>query len=136
MKRLLVVMVGALCMSALTGCGGGDSPETAVREWLQAAYNMDGNKLMERTCATQQANVQQAGLWLSAFGILGQQAIGEKSKGDVSSLQFETISSGSNRAQVRVRGEVRIAILAVAQVQKIDQTIPAILEDGKWKVCE
>jgi hypothetical protein len=84
MKRASLGILCLLLAGVLAACGAGDSPEKAAREWLQAMTNLDGNKIVERTCAEQQANVQEAGLWLSVFGLLGQSQLGEQAKADFS----------------------------------------------------
>ena len=53
MKLLCAVAIIVVAVSMLTACGAGDSPEKAAREWLDALVNMDGNTLMDRTCAEQ-----------------------------------------------------------------------------------
>lgn len=134
MKRASLLLTFAL-VSALTACGLGDSPEKAAQEWVQAFANLDGNKIAERTCAAQQANVQQAGLWNSVFNLFGQQTVGQQAKTDVSGLKFTTVSSGGNTANVRVIGQVRVAILALSQTQDVDEIWRMVQEDGKWKWC-
>jgi len=80
MKRSALVMLTLTLVSALTACGPGDSPEKAAEEWAQAFANLDGNKIAERTCAAQQVNVQQAGMWATVFNIFGQQTIGQQAR--------------------------------------------------------
>ncbi|MEA3459781.1 MAG: hypothetical protein U9R11_03755 [Chloroflexota bacterium] len=139
MKILRVIMVLVLvAVSLLTACGAGDSPERAAREWLEALISMDGNKLIERTCAEQHANVQKAGLWASAFDVLGQvftKFTDQQIKVDISDLRFETVSKSGNTAQVRVTGEIRIAVLAAAMAPQVDATWLMVQEDSKWKWC-
>jgi len=122
-------------ISVLAACGLGDSPEKGAQEWLQAFANLDGNKLAERTCAAQQANVQQAGLWASVFNIFGQQTIGQQGKTDVSDLKFTTVNRSGNTARVRVTGQIRVSVLALSQTEEVDETWRMVLEDGKWKWC-
>jgi len=136
MKRSALVMLTLMLVSALTVCGAiGDSPEKAAEEWAQAFANLDGNKVAERTCAAQQANVQQAGLWTSVFNLFGQQMIGQEAKTDVSGLRFTTVSSSGNTADVRVTGQIRVAVMALSQTQDVDETWRMVREDGKWKWC-
>jgi photosystem II stability/assembly factor-like uncharacterized protein len=96
---------------------------------------MDGNKLMERTCAEQQESVQETGLWLSAFGVLGQSFIGQQTQTDISDLRFNVVNETGNTARVRVTGQIRTAVLAVAQTQEVDEEWLVVQEDGKWKWC-
>jgi hypothetical protein len=113
----------------------GDSPEKAAQEWVQAFANLDGNKIAERTCAAQQANVQQAGLLNSVVGLFGQQTIGQQANTDVSGLKFTTVSRSSNIAAVRVTGQIRVAVLGLSQTQDINETWSIARENGKWKWC-
>jgi len=124
-----------LCLLVLFVACSGDSPEAAAKEWMQAFANLDGNKIAERTCTAQQANVQQAGMWASVFGMFGQQTIGQQSKTDISDLKFTTISSSGDTAQVRVTGQVRFAVLALSQTQDVNETWRMVREDGKWRWC-
>jgi hypothetical protein len=93
MKRAILAVLILTLASTLAACGLGDSPEGAAKEWTQAMANLDGNKISERTCAAQQANVQQAGLWASVFNIFGQQTIGQQAKTDISDLKFTVVSN-------------------------------------------
>jgi hypothetical protein len=137
MKRFFAIAAFAVVIaSLLVACGGGDSPETAVREWMQALLDMDGNKLIERTCEASQSDVQQAGALVSVLGIAGNEVGGQSAKADLSSLSFQATNKGSDTAQVHVQGKLRVAFMGLAQEQKYDQTIPVVLEDGKWKVCD
>ena len=134
MNRISLIIL-FLGLSVLTACGVGDSPEGAAKEWMTAFASLDGNKIAERTCAAQQANVQQAGMWTSVFNLFGQQTIGQQSKTDISGLKFSTINSSGNTAKVRVMGQIRVAVLALSQTQNIDETWKMVQEDGKWKWC-
>jgi len=135
MKRATFVLLTFALVSALTACGLGDSPEKAAQEWIQAFANLDGNKIADRTCAAQQTNVQQAGLWSSVFNLFGQRTIGQQAKTDVSGLKFTTVSSSGNTANVRVTGQIRVAVLALSQTQVVDETWRMVQEGGKWKWC-
>jgi len=136
MKRASVFLTFLLFVSLLAACGPGDSPEQAAKEWIEAFVNLDGNKLAERTCAAQQENVQSGAMWVSAFAALGQMFTGQRTKADISDLRFVTIGrSGSDIAQVRVTGVIRISVLAIAQTQQVDETWQMIREAGRWKWC-
>lgn len=135
MKRTTFMLLALAFASALTACGLGDSPEKAAQEWIQAFANLDGNKIAERTCVAQQANVQQAGMWTSVFNLFGQQTIGQQAKTDVSGLKFTKVNSSGNTANVRVTGQIRVAVMALSQTQDVDETWLMVQEDGKWKWC-
>lgn len=135
MKVLHAVAIIVIAISVLTACGMGDSPERAAEEWLESSLNMDGNTLMERTCAEQQESVQEAGLWLSVFGILGQLFTGQQTQTDISDLRFNVVNETGNTAHVRVTGQIRTAVLAFAQTQEVDEEWLMVQEDGKWKWC-
>jgi hypothetical protein len=137
MKQMKVAVLSLILLCVVSACGGGDSPEAAAKEWLQAMAAMDGNKIAERTCAAQQASVQQAGLWLSVFGLFGQMQLGDQAQAkiDISGLTFTTVRSSGDTAAVQVSGRVRVAILAVSQAQDVNETWRMEREDGKWKWC-
>lgn len=131
-QRLALVLV---LFIALVSCGIGDSPEKAAQEWIEALVSMDGNTLMARTCAAQQGYVQEAGLWYSLIGMFGQSFTGQQAEVDLSDLNFKTVKRSGDTAQVRVTGEMRVAILAVAQSQYVDEVWTMVREEGKWKWC-
>lgn len=135
MKRLSLALLVIILASMLAGCGPADSPEKAAKEWLEAWANLDGNKLAERTCDAQQETVQSGAIWLSAFAALGQMFTGQRTQADISDLRFVTISRSDDTAQVRVTGEIRTAVLAIAQKQQVDETWQMVREGGKWKWC-
>lgn len=136
MNRTVVILVLTVTMAAVAvGCDLFDSPEGAARAWLTAVMNRDGNRMAELTCAEEQEAMQQAGLWISAFDILGQAVIGQRTQADVSGLRFTIISQSGDTACVRVTGEVRQAILAFSQTQTMDDRMGMIREDGRWKYC-
>lgn len=134
MKCLRIFLLIVVLVS-LSACSLADSPEKAAREWIDALLNMDGNKLAARTCAAQQENLQNATLWLSAFAVLGEMLTGQQTEADVSDLQFTTISKSGDTAQVRITGEIRTAVLAMAQTQQVDETWQMVREEGRWKWC-
>ncbi len=120
----------------LTGCA--DSPEGAAKEWLDAMINLDGNKILDRTCLAQRPAVQEEGLWNSAFSLVPQYfGLDVKSQVDVSGLIFSRISLSADEtvANVRVYGEIRTAVLAFAQSEPVDETWQMTKEDGAWRWC-
>ncbi|HZQ06565.1 MAG TPA: hypothetical protein VFD70_08290 [Anaerolineae bacterium] len=125
----------AVSLVLLGACSFMDTPEGAAREWMQAAVNLDGMKLAERTCAMQQQNVQQGGLMISAISLLGQGLIGQQAKIDISDLKFTTVNKTETTASVRVTGTIRTAILAFSQSQDVDELMQMSYENGKWRYC-
>jgi len=120
----------------LTGCA--DSPERAAKEWLDALANLDGNKLLDRTCLAQRPAVQEEGLWSSVFALLPHAfGLNIQSKTDISGLSFSrtSINADETAANVRVYGEIRVAVLAFAQSEQADETWQMIKEDGAWRWC-
>jgi len=135
MKHTDVLLTIVIIAALITSCGPRDTPEIAAKEWTGALFDLDGNKLAERTCTAQQANVQNAAIWASAFAVLGQQYTGQQTYSDISDLHFETTSKSGNSAQVRVFGEIRTGVLAIAQSVQVDTSYSMIEESGKWKWC-
>jgi len=79
-----------------------------------------------------------AGLWNSAFALLPQLfGLDIKSQGDVSGIKFSRISINTDEtvANVRVHGEMRVAVLAFAQAYPVDETWLMVKEDGGWRWC-
>jgi hypothetical protein len=136
MKYKVIVILILLPSIVLAACA--DSPERAAREWFDAMLNLDGNTILERTCLTQRAYIQEIGLWNSAIALLPQMfGLNMESQGDVSGLEFSTIDINSNEtvASVRVSGEIRMAVLALAQSYPVDETWLMVKEDGGWRWC-
>ena len=135
MKQKTIIIVVLLSL-LLTGCA--DSPERAAKEWFDAMLNLDGNKILDRTCLEQRVVVQEAGLWNSAFALLPQLfGLDIKSQGDVSGLKFSqtSINTEGTVATVRVYGEIRVAVLAFAQAYPVDEIWLMVKEDGEWRWC-
>jgi hypothetical protein len=136
MKHKAVLVLFVFFSFLLTACL--DSPEKGAKEWFDAMLNLDGNKLLDRTCLQYRANIQEWGLWNSAFAMLPQLfGVDLRSEGDVSGLEFETIGSSQTEtnAYVWVHGEIRVAVLAFAQAYPVDETWQMVKEDGVWRWC-
>jgi len=133
-KSIIILLVAYSFF--LTGCF--DSPEKGAKEWFNAMLNYDGNKILDRTCLAQRTAVQEAGLWNSAFALLPQLfGLDLRSQGDVSGIKFSrtSINADETIANVRVHGEIRIAVLAIAQAIPFDETWLMIKEDDVWRWC-
>ena len=135
MKRFSIALWTLMIASLLVGCGSSGTPEEAAREWLQAQLDLDGNALAATTCAAQQSSVQTAAVWTSALSILGKEFIGEQMKGDGSDLHFEAFGEAGQSAQVRVTGDLRVAVLLVSQTLQVDERWLMVRERGEWKWC-
>ncbi len=135
MKRTRAIILFSLVMLLLVGCVP-DSPEGAAKEWFKAEINLDGNKILDRTCESQKENVQTAGLYSSAIALLPQMfGFDIKTSGDVSDIKFSTESLDGDSATVRVYGKMRMAVLAFAQEYPVDETWIMVKEDDIWKWC-
>jgi hypothetical protein len=112
MKHKTIIVLLIACSFLLAGCS--DGPERAAKQWFDAMLNMDGNKILDRTCGL---NIE--------------------SQGDVSGLKFSTTSLDTEKtvAHVHVSGEIRVAVLALAQAYPIDETWLMVKEDGVWRWC-
>lgn len=108
-----------------------DSPETAAMEWVEAVLNLSGTTLAARTCAARQQDLQSGATLVSGLSAL----VGQTVEGDISDLRFEILTSSDNVAQVRVSGEVRVAVLGIADTTRVDETWEMVREGGKWKWC-
>ena len=135
MKLTPFVLLNFVFAAALTDCGLWDAPDQTAQEWIQAFADHKGNKIADRTCLAQQANIQEAGPWSAAFNLFGRPAIDRQPQTDVSGLTFTTISGRGTTAIVRVTGRVSVAFLDLSQTQNIDETWRMVQESGKWKWC-
>lgn len=136
MKHKTITMLLITCTFLLTACF--DSPEKGAKEWFDAMLNLDGNKILDRTCIQYRPQIQEWGLWNSVFVMIPQLwGLDIKTQGDVSSLKFDTINTNQDEttATVRVHGEIRVALLAFAQAVPVDETWQMIKEDGVWRWC-
>lgn len=130
----------------LTGCGGGAAepppsptpgPEDGAREWIDALTNQDGNKMLKHTCLAQRESLEQTTMWTSAFSVLttflSRSAI--EVKGDISDLKFETLSQSDDKAEVRVFGELRVAVSSSANAYQVDEKWEMVKENDTWRWC-
>jgi hypothetical protein len=76
-------------------------------------------------------------MWFTAFSVLAQLFTNPsvQIKGDVSDLKFETLSQSADQAEVRVHGELRVAVLGSAQAQQVDERWPMVWENETWRWC-
>lgn len=132
-KRILLIYISSFLL--LSACA--DSPSRAAKDWFDAMLNLDGNRILERTCLEYRPAIQEWGLWNSAISLLPQVFFGidMKSNGDVSDLEFTTINMQDNNASVYVSGEIRVAVLAFAQSYSVDETWIMVREENKWRWC-
>lgn len=140
MRNSKIIFVLILTSVLLSACAAG--PDKAAKEWFNATMNYDGAKIMEYTCKAERENMQIAGLWSSAFSLLPQllpQLLGINldisSDIDTKDLRFTTISNDDQTAYVHVTGEIRVAVLAFADIVEIDEVWRMKFEDNKWKWC-
>lgn len=127
MKRALSALA-ILLIVLIAACGNeGSPPDQAAKQWFEALANGDANGLQDLTCAAQQD---------SATGLTGLLAgLGEEIELDVSGLSFKTIEQGKDTASVQVTGKIQMFLLGQKQEEEIDEAVPVVKEDGKWRVC-
>ena len=138
MNRVSWLLLVSTIVGLLMGCGASeDAPAQGAREWIDGITNLDGNKTLKYTCLAQRENLQQATMWTSAFSVLGQLFTNQsvQIKGDISDLKFETISQSGDQAEVRVYGELRVAVLGSAEAHQVDEKWQMIRENGTWRWC-
>ncbi len=137
MKRAMWAFSVLIIACLLISCVPRDTPEQGAREWIDAIVNQDGNRVLKHTCLAQRENVQEASMWFSAFAVLGQLFTNRsvQIEGDVSDLKFETTSRDGDRAEVRVYGELRVAVLGAAQAQQVDERWQMVRENDTWRWC-
>lgn len=131
------VPIVLLATVVLGACGAaGDGPDVAARQWFQAIVDQDGNAAARLTCDGQQDALMTGGIALMIVSMLGNEFIGASPDLDMSDLEFRTVREDGDTATVHVGGQLRAAILLISQPTDMDQDIPMIREDGRWKVCE
>jgi hypothetical protein len=132
---LLLVIVAQL----LSACSLGESPEGGAKAFMEAVGQMDGSKMLERTCQAQQKNASNSGTMaqamISALMMFGGGLGGAQLKIDVSGLQYTTVNQSGNNASVRISGVIRSNVGLAASEQPFNQTVPMLFEDSRWKVC-
>ena len=129
MKRALsVVTLVLVILMAACGGGGGGSPEQAAKQWFDALAKGDENTLKALTCAAQQEQVT------GATGLLA--TLGEGAGLDLSGLSYKTTEQNGDTASVQVTGKLKVTLLGQAVEEDIDEAMPMVKEDGKWKMCE
>jgi len=130
-RALLVVTVFLILIVLMAACGGGGdggSPDQVAKQWLEALAKGDKNALKDLTCIAQQESVA------GTTGFLA--GLGEEMGLDVSALSFTTTEQSEDKASLQVTGKIRMTLLGVEQEEEIDEAMPMVKEDGKWKVCD
>ena len=122
-------------MAGLVACGGDAGPTAAARAWLESVAAMDGNRTASLTCDAAQESLMMGTGFLAAAQVLSGQMLGTGADMDVSDVHFKEVSRSGDSATVHASGTMRVAILGVSQGQEMDEDIPMVREDGKWKVC-
>ena len=133
---VLILIIGGVLM----GCGTDrqePGPEDGAKEWIDAIVNQDGNRILKYTCKEHRDDVKEAGMWISAFAVLGQLLTNRsvQIEGDISDLKLETVSESDDQAEIRVYGELRVAVLANASAYDVDERWIMIKEDDTWRWC-
>ena len=126
MKRAWLVVIVFLVVFLAACGGGGGSPEQTARQWFDALGKGDENALKDLTCTAQHESL--AGV----AGLLGTMEGGGL---DVSGLSFKTTEQSGDTASVQVTGKLKVTLLGQAVEEAIDEAMPMVKEDGKWKMC-
>jgi hypothetical protein len=126
MKRAWSVVTVFLVVFMAACGGGGGSPDQAAKQWFDALGKGDENALKDLTCAAQHDSIG------GITGLLG----GLKGGIDFSSLSFKTTEQSDDTAGVQVTGKLKVTVLGQAVEEEIDEAMPLVKEDGKWKLCE
>jgi len=128
MKRASSVVAVFLVVLLVACGGGGGSPDQVAKQWFEALATGDENALKDLTCAAQQESIT---------GVTGLFAGSGEGLGlDISDLSFKTTEQSGDTASVQVTGKMKMTLLGAEQEQEIDEAIPMVKEDGKWKVCD
>jgi len=112
----------------MAACGGGGSPDQAAKQWFGALAKGDENALKDLTCAAQQEQIT------GATGLLA--TLGQGAGLDLSGLSYKTTAQDGDTASVQVTGKLKVTLLGQAVEEEIDEAMPMVKEDGKWKMCE
>lgn len=151
LHKLFVMILASIFVLVLSACdttANQPSPQPeptpevpqehiSAREWISAVTGLDGNNILKYTCLAQRDNIQQMSAWTSALPILGSMFTGGtlEVKSDASDLRFETLAKNDTSAQVRVYGELRMAVSAVADAQQLDEQWQMVYENDTWRWC-
>ncbi len=137
MKRIVSAFSALIVACLLISCAPRNKPAQGAQEWIDAIVNQDGNKILKHTCLAQRENLQQTSMWASAFPVLSQVLTNpsQEIEGDISDLEFETVSRKGNQAEVQVSGELRVSYSGMAEAYEIDERWPMVREDDTWRWC-
>lgn len=136
MKRLSVVMIMVIVLSALlTACGGsgGAGPAAAAKSFFDAFTELDFAKMKDLTCEAQKSTMDEAANAMSALG--DSAALKELLKIDTSGLKYEEKSVSGDKATVVVTGKIKVEAMGQSQDQDMNEDVPMVMEGGAWKVC-
>ena len=131
MKRVMFV----LALIALVACDGNrvDSPAAVVKARFEAFARLDLGRVRDLTCDREREALDQT---LNEFGGAADlESMADRIQIDVSGLTYTEKSAGSQDAIVHISGALKVSTLGNTQQQSIDTDVPAVMEDGAWKVC-
>ena len=124
MRRILIGIVGLVCLIGLAACGQQDSPVSAVQSYITGRVASDTSKLVSLSCKDQESQAMTdadsfRSMKASADSVSCQQ-VGEEAP--------FTIVACTGKINTEYAGETRAWNLA-------DRNFKTIKEDGQWKVC-
>jgi len=128
MKRALSVVTVFVVILMAACSGGGDSPDQAAKQWFEALAKGDVKALKDLTCAAQQEQIT------GATGLLA--TLGQGAGLDLSGMSYKTTAQDGDTASVQVTGKLKVTLVGEAVEEEIDEAMPMVKEDGKWKMCE
>lgn len=138
-KYPLLVMVLVMVAAVTAACGGGgdtpsgasNTPEQAVKSFLEAAFAGNTDALNANLCAAEQTNSEQAAQAFASMAASGATI-------NIESATYTTSNQTDTSATVTVGGSGTVTVQGQAAPFPLDGAFPPFTvanESGAWKVC-
>ena len=145
---ILVLIIGLVVQIIFSMADAKDSPNKAVVEFSKSYFMLDksmAKRICKKQLASDDTNMVDDYLY-SAAKIARERGFDINFlKNKLYDIETETISKNDTEANIRITGEIKVAINSVYPVvakifnigstHEVDEIIHVIKEDGKWKVC-
>lgn len=143
LASLILILVLAACGGTSTqpltgatpagggGGGGADSPEAAVRGFLEAVYTGEG----DAAAMMCESNADVAEQTRAGMAAITAAFAANNASVDASGLTYETISEEGDTAQVTVGGNLEVTVAGTAQTIPFTETTITVRNEDGWKIC-
>ncbi len=145
---ILVLIIGFLVQVLFVFAEAKDTPSKAVVEFSKAYFQLDksmAKRICDERLVSEEVDIVHQHIHNAAEEAKARGFDFTFMQRKFYDIEIDTIHKTDNNAQIRITGKTRVAINPVypivakffdlGEIQKVDETINVIKEQGKWKVC-